>query len=169
LPASQHPIDMGDDTRPSASTFEAACIDLLSVQENTLSQLATAHSRRRAFDSLDLAKSMLTHFLDFAESHFDEDPLSDVQRRLYDVYYRTKDLEDKVSAHSLTFVSRLFGMEAPTDTELTHTREQLRAEYIALYRDFFRYCVERFSGDSVSKDQFLKGVDAFVGDLSLKW
>ena len=80
--------------------FEDECIDLLCKQENTLSLLGEASRKRRALDSLDLAKKTLLQFLDFAESHFDKTQLRCVGQRLYIVNQRTRDYEKMLVATS---------------------------------------------------------------------
>ena len=87
--------------------FEDECIDLLCKQENTLSLLGEASKKRRALDSLDLAKKTLLQFLDFAESHFDKMQLRCVGQRLYIVNQRTRDYEKMLVAKSFKFMRRM--------------------------------------------------------------
>ena len=166
---SRSAVDINDDPQAASpslsSTFEDECIDLLCKQENTLALLSEAHT----LDTLDLAKKMVEQFLDFAESHFEDEQLQDVGRRLYDVYQKTKDHEKQLWGQTFKRLKRMVGMEVMTEEQAQDAHQQLRTQYIELYGEFFAICVERFPDESATKDQFVQSVDTFVNELERKW
>jgi hypothetical protein len=112
---------------------------------------------------------MIVDFLNFAEAHFKYEQLSNVGRRLHDVYQQTKQHEKRLLGRSYRKVRKWVGLQSPTDDEIRSAHEQLRRQYVELFSEFFSICVARFSEESLSKEQFLQGVDAFVSELDGKW
>lgn len=153
----------------AAGRFEDECIDLLCKQENTLSLLGEASRKRRALDSLDLAKQMLLQFLDFAESHFDEEQLQSIAQRLYVVNQRTREYEKLLVAKSFRLLRRVVRMKVPTEEAITEANEQLCNDYMDLYNEFFANCAERFAKDSAIRDQFLESVSTFLVEFDERW
>jgi hypothetical protein len=153
----------------SDSSFEDQCIDLLCKQENTLSMLGEASRKRRALDSLDLAKKMLLQFLDFAESHFDGVEIRGVGRRLYEVNLRTSNYEKMVGARSFSFLRRLIGMKIPNEDTMKDAHQQLLSDYSELYKEFFNTCAKRFAENSAIKEQFVQSVETFLNEFEEKW
>jgi hypothetical protein len=149
--------------------FEDDCIDLLCKQENARALLSEAKTKRRDLDSLDFAKMMISQFLDFAESHFDDVQFRDIGQRLYVVSQRTRDYEKMLVAKWFKILRRMVGMAVPTEEEICRAHKQLRSDYVELYNEFMANCAKRFPRDSAIQDQFLKSVATFLREFDERW
>ena len=173
MTTSQRDIDSHETTTAEAierkTSFEGQCIDVLCKQENALANLGEIDRKSRNVDSLQLAKKMLLHFLEFAECHLDDEEFKDVSRRLSEVYQRTKDHEANWRRQSWRLFRWFAGLTSPDSMEISQGYQRLRDDYIQLNRDFFAICARRISDDSAMKEQFLQSVEIFVSEIERKW
>ena len=151
------------------SLFADQCVDLLCTQENTLWQLGQAKDKKDYDGALHLIWQMLIQFLDFAETHFDKDELSQIATPLHAVHELTEEHKRRLDTHAWKLVRRLIGLESPDEAAINASYEELGKHSLDLFQAFFDVCRKKVSTESAAKERFHQAASVFIGELGDKW
>jgi hypothetical protein len=155
---------------PTAKSFtlEVDCVELLCQQDSLLSKIVI-RGKPCSQKTLDLAKQMLVHYLDFCEIRLEEPAMTELSARIGSLYDGIRAMEELLHNSAWRSVRRLVGGKVPDESEVSATYQELGKEFAEFHADFFTYCVDHALAPASVKAQFLESVKSFLTEVAAKW
>ena len=146
------------------STFEMECVNLLCRLDCHLEGLAGSNGPR--FESVDVAKNMLSEVIEFVTSQYPDRPPA-LLERFTSVGAATKTFESQLLRSSWN-VLRYVRKGSKSATELANAYSELHHNYVTLFSEFFVACAHKFQ-DANERQSFLASGGALITEFTKRW